>query len=127
MIIIDSDIAIDVLRKHRAALEWTNSLPQQTFVISGFTAIELFAGCNDKREQRAVDTMMQRFQILWPWPEECDLALRDFRAARLAGGIGALDALIAHTAIAWRLPLHTFNVKHFRHVPGLQTIQPYVR
>jgi hypothetical protein len=25
------------------------------------------------------------------------------------------------------LPLHTFNVKHFQHVPGLTTIQPYTR
>lgn len=50
-----------------------------------------------------------------------------FRQVHLANAIGILDMLIAHTAIDMNLPLHTFNLKHYAAVPGLQTIQPYAR
>jgi predicted nucleic acid-binding protein len=45
----------------------------------------------------------------------------------LSTGISAFDILIGQTAVELGLPLHTFNVKHFRHVPGLTTIQPYTK
>jgi len=38
-----------------------------------------------------------------------------------------IDALIAATALGLRLPLVTFNARHFSAVPGLTTIQPYTR
>ena len=38
-----------------------------------------------------------------------------------------IDALIRQTSIAFGLPLHIFNVKHYAVIPGLITIQPYKR
>ena len=64
MIIIDTDIAIDVLRNFPAALTWANSLPpQEIVVISGYTALELFAGCHNAGHQRSVEAMVKRFEI----------------------------------------------------------------
>lgn len=37
----------------------------------------------------------------------------------------ALDALIGQIAVALRVPLYTFNQKHYRFIPELRTIQPY--
>jgi predicted nucleic acid-binding protein len=128
MIIIDTDIAIDVLRNFPAALAWANALPpQEVVVISGYTALELFAGCQNAAHQRSVDAMVKRFEAKWPTIAARELALRDFRTLHLSNAIGTFDVLIAHTAIELGLPLHTFNVKHFQHVPGLTTIQPYTR
>ena len=128
MIIIDTDIAVDVLRNFPAAIAWLNSLPTtEVVVISGYTALELFAGCHNSAEQRSVDAMVTRFQRKWPTPKVRELALRDFRMLHLSNAIGTFDVLIAHTARELGLPLHTFNVKHFQHVPGLTTIQPYTR
>jgi predicted nucleic acid-binding protein len=61
MIIIDTDIAVDVLRNFSAALAWANALPpQEIVVISGYTALELFAGCQNAAHQRSVDAMVCR-------------------------------------------------------------------
>jgi predicted nucleic acid-binding protein len=128
MIIIDTDIAIDVLRDFPAALGWLNSLPaDESVVISGYTALELFAGSHNAAEQRSVVAMVNRFKAKWPTVAARERAMQDFRTLHLSNAIGTFDVLIAHTAIELGLPLHTFNVKHFQHVPGLTTIQPYTR
>jgi hypothetical protein len=36
-----------------------------------------------------------------------------------------LDALIGATAVGLNEQLATFNVKHYKVIPGLQTVQPY--
>src|SRR4051812_1098951 len=126
MIIIDTDIAIDVLRSFPAALAWLNSLPaDENVVVSGYTALELFAGAHNAAEQRSVEAMVARFKAKWPTGASRERALQDYRKLHLSNAIGTFDVLIAHTAIELGLPLHTFNVKHFQHVPGLTTIQPY--
>jgi predicted nucleic acid-binding protein len=101
MIVIDTDIAIDVLRKFPPALAWAASQPAQDFVISGFTGFELFAGCHDARQRNAVDAMVKRFQLAWPSVPHCENALDVYRAQHLSHGLGALDSLIAQTALNW--------------------------
>jgi predicted nucleic acid-binding protein len=127
MIIIDTDVAVDVLRNFPAALAWLNSISSQLVVMSGFSALELFAGCRDSHQQRLVEKMIARFEPCWPSAVECDQALEHFRMLHLSHGIGAFDILIAQTAIELGLPLHRFNIKHFQQVPGLTIIQPYTR
>ncbi len=46
---------------------------------------------------------------------------------KLSKNLGILDALIASTAVGAGETLATFNVKHFKSVPGLTIIQPYKR
>jgi hypothetical protein len=128
MIIIDTDIAIDVLRSFPAALAWLNSLPaDESVVITGYTALELFAGTHNVAEQRSVDAMVNRFKAKWPTAAACERAVKDLRTLHRSNAIGTFDVLIAQTAIELGLPLHTFNIKHFQHVRGLTTIQPYTR
>jgi predicted nucleic acid-binding protein len=45
----------------------------------------------------------------------------------LSHNLGLLDTLIAACAIGRSATLCTFNVKHYRVVPGLLTAQPYPR
>jgi predicted nucleic acid-binding protein len=49
------------------------------------------------------------------------------RQQHLQHGVMILDAMIGATAVASGLPLYTFNEKHYRAIPSLSTIQPYVR
>jgi len=36
--------------------------------------------------------------------------------------LGLLDVLIGQTAVALEVPLYTFKQKHYRFIPGLQTM-----
>ena len=126
MILLDSDIAIDILRHHPPAMAWISSV-QDNVCLPGIVVLELYQGCHDKREVVGLRKQLAPFAILWPSDAACNTALSNYAQAHLANALGLLDSLIAATALTYSVPLHTFNQKHFAAVPGLATIQPYVR
>ena len=89
--------------------------------------MELLYGSWDKREQQAATTFLSLFPLAWPTEADLQRAYREYVPLGQATGISILDTMIASTAVGLDLPLATFNVKHFRHVPGLVLVQPYVR
>jgi predicted nucleic acid-binding protein len=127
MIIVDTDVIVDVTRGHPPTLHWLATVSTETLAISGFSVFELLAGCRNGAEQQRVDRTLNRFNVVWPSTAHCSVGLQTYRSLSLSTGISAFDILIGQTAVELGLPLHTSNVKHFRHVPGLTTIQPYTK
>src|SRR4051794_22658167 len=111
MIILDTDIAIDILRKHPPALAWISSVKDRV-CLPGFVVLELQQGCKDKRQVLQLEKQLSQFAILWPSDAECDVALAHFPEGRLTHALGLLDVLIAAVARTHGQPLHTFNQKH---------------
>ena len=126
MILLDTDIAVDIVREVRSAIEWVASVAD-VVAISGFTTLELIAGARNRLEQDKLQRTLGRFQTFWLSYSGCATAAETYLDLRLAHGIGAFDCLIAHTALELDVPLYTFNTKHFQHIRGLKTIQPYTR
>jgi predicted nucleic acid-binding protein len=116
---------IDLLREHPAAVAWLASLGEEEISLPGFVVTELLQGCRNKAEQAKVEQILSGFEIVWPLPETCEVALEVFARYHLSHGIGLLDALIGQTAVALNLPLHTFNRKHYAAIPNLITVAPY--
>jgi predicted nucleic acid-binding protein len=127
MILVDTDVAVDLIRKHPPAVSWFASLVTQPIWISGFTAFELFAWCRNAAEQQALQQTLASYRMVWLSSSGCETALVTYQNVHLANAISVTDMLIAQTALELRLPLHTFNLKHFKAVAGLQTIQPYIK
>jgi predicted nucleic acid-binding protein len=127
MILVDTDVMIDVLRRHEPALAWLRSLGEQALGISGLVAMELMQGCRNRNEQRRVATLLRPYVLYWPNEVACKQAYDDFASYYLSHGLGILDALIAATAVSSNAVLATFNDKHYRVVSGLRTVQPYGR
>jgi predicted nucleic acid-binding protein len=127
LILIDTDIAVDILRDHGPALGWLRSLESELPALAGYSAMELLRGCRDKRSMARVDAFVGNVAVLWPPPATCQAALGLFHDLTLANGLGLLDSFIAAIAIEHQTPLHTFNRKHFAAVPGLILVEPYLR
>ena len=127
MLILDTDICVDLLRRLPAAVAWISANADEEIILPGFVVMELFQGCANKREQSVVQNFVKPFPLLWPSSDIADQALEVFANGHLSHHLGLLDALIGHLAVSLDLPLYTFNQKHFAAVPGLQTIQPYNR
>src|SRR5438874_1169313 len=108
MILLDTDIVVDVVRQFPPAVEWLDAVSAEVVAVSGFSAIELFAGCRSAAEQQRLDCHLRRFEVVWLSQWQCDAALQNYRALHLSHGIGAFDVLIGRTAIEQGLPLHTF-------------------
>ena len=128
MIILDSDVAIDVLRGLAPAVTWFGSCPQdEVVIIPGYVAMEVIWGTRDARDQRETERWLAQFQMVWLEPELCHRAYQTLVAVHLRNAIDTLDLLVAQVAMSLDRPLCTFNQKHFDVVPGLKTIRPYRR
>lgn len=127
MLLLDTDVMIDVLRGSPQAVNWLQSLGTTPLGLPGLVAMELLQGCRNRTEQRKVEKQIKQYQLFWPAPTDYQRAYTDFAAHYLSHNIGILDTLIAHTAIGVNAELATFNIKHYRVLANLQLIQPYQR
>ena len=128
MILLDSDVMIDLLRQYPPAMKWFDTLDDnEEIVLSGYVVMELIQGCRNKAEQARVQRDLSAYGIVWLSPAGCDEALGVFVEYHFSHGAGLLDVLIGQTAVALGVPLYTFNQKHYRFIPGLHMVQPYER
>ena len=125
MILLDTDVMVDLLRQYPPAVAWLDSLGEEEIVLPGFVVMELIQGCRTRAEQEKVERELGAYSVAWPSPGTCDEALSVFARYRLSHGLGILDALIGQIAVALDLPLYTFNQKHYAPIPNLKTVQPY--
>lgn len=126
MYLLDTDVLIDVQRGHPPALAWFAKLTE-TPSVPGFVVMELVQDAQNAQQVRRALRLVAPLPVVWPAHADCSRALSDFAALHLSHGLGLLDALIAATAIGQGASLCTFNVRHYRAVPGLALVQPYKR
>jgi len=126
MDLLDTDILIDVQRKHAPALAWFagfTTLP----AVPGFVVMERIQDAQTTAQVREALKLVAPLPVVWPTTIDCQRALRDCTAYHLSHNLGLLDALIAACAVGLSATLYTFNVKHYRVVPDLIITQPYTR
>jgi predicted nucleic acid-binding protein len=124
--LLDTDVLIDIQRGHAPAVNWFASLLQIP-TVPGFVVMELIQDAQNDQQVRKALKLVAPLPVVWPTDTDCQRALSDFVAYHLSHNLGLLDALIAACAIGRSATLCTFNVKHYRVVPGLITAQPYNR
>lgn len=125
MILLDTDVMVDILRGYEPAIAWLTTAPDTEIGIPGLVAMELIQGCQNVREQKRIEKALNAYPLFWADSQDCDQALKSFAAHHLSHNIGLLDALIAQTAISMDAELATFNVKHYNVLKELKTTQPY--
>jgi tRNA(fMet)-specific endonuclease VapC len=130
-IILDADV---IIRGERAAFNlknWLTSLLNERFAMAAITVAELWhgveraAGMHRLARQRYLDAILESVPIL-PYTEQTAYQHARIWAALEASGkmIGAHDLIVAATALERQDSIATFNLRHFRQVPGLQLIEP---
>ena len=125
--LLDTDVMIDLQHQRPAAVAWYRSVPPGMLALPGHALMELYQDALNLQQTTVIDRLTVPFPIVWPNDAEALQAVANFRRLHLSHGLGLMDALIATTALSLSAPLCTFNLKHFRHVPGLVTEQPYSR
>ncbi|QLE56865.1 PIN domain-containing protein [Nostoc sp. TCL26-01] len=126
MYLLDTDILIDIQRGHTPAITWFASLSELPS-IPGFVIMELVQDAENHQKLRNALKLVAPLTVIWPTEADLNRASSDFATYHLSHGLGLLDALIAACAVGRSATLCTFNVKHYRVVPGLIIAQPYTR
>lgn len=127
MVLVDTDIMVDVLRCHQPAMQWIETHPRDGLTIPGYVLLELIEGCKDKAAQGQVLSLVSKVRVVWLSADGCDRAAALFVEHRLAHGLGMMDALVAQTALDLGATLASFNQKHYACVPELSIVEPYSR
>jgi predicted nucleic acid-binding protein len=126
VLLLDTDILVDILRGYEPAVEWFAQVGELP-AVPGFVVMELIQDADNQARVDKAMKLVDPLPVVWPSPQDCARALADFRTLHLAAGLGLLDALIGACAIGHAATLCTFNVKHYGAVDGLETAQPYPR
>ena len=124
MLLLDTDVMVDLLREYPPAVEWVVANGGE-IVLPGYVAMELIQGCKNKIEQERLEKILGAYAIAWPTPPICDQALEVFAHYYLSHTVGIFDALIGQLAVSLNAPLYTFNQKHYAAIPNLKIAQPY--
>ncbi|HSU82379.1 MAG TPA: PIN domain-containing protein [Thermoanaerobaculia bacterium] len=124
MILLDTDVLIDIQRGRPQALAWFGGLTELP-AVPGFVAMELIQGAHNSQQVRDALKLVAPLPIVWPTEADYARALSDFAALHLTQGLGLLDSLIAACALGRSATLCTFNTKHYRAVAGLAIEEPY--
>ena len=125
LIIVDTDVLIDVSRGVGEAITCLQQIEQQSILsISTITKMELIVGCRNKGELRTVERFLSRFQIIKISEAISDKAVELLQKYRLSHGLLIADALIAATAITLEQPLVTKNQRDYVFITELQLL-PY--
>ena len=73
MILLDSDVMIDLLRQYPPAMRWFDALDdEEELLLPGYVVMELIQGCRNKVEQEKVQRELAIYGVVWPAPADCD-------------------------------------------------------
>ena len=124
-LLVDTDILIDVARGLDEAVAHLQAWEAEMEIgVSAITYMELLVGCRNKREQRAVERFVERFEVIPVSELITEQAIELLRRYRLSHGLLIADALIAATAITKGIPLVSKNQRDYRFIEEL-TLWPY--
>jgi predicted nucleic acid-binding protein len=124
--LLDTDVLIDIQRGYAPALAWFTGITELPS-IPGLVVMELIQDAQNMQQVRRALRLVAPLPIIWPTEVDCERALSDFTAYHLSHSLGLIDAMIGACAVGLSATLCTFNVKHYRVIPGLITEQLYQR
>lgn len=128
-LILETTFLIDLEREHHRgapgpAVEFLESDGDARLYLPFIVAGELAAGIS-MRDRTRWEAFLSPFYVL---PSSAEVSWHYGRAYRHLKDNGSLtgtnDLWIAATGLAYRMPVVTRNVEHFRRVPGLE-VEPY--
>lgn len=121
--LVDTNIVIDLLRKHPSALQWFAK--QGKLGYSDFVWFEAIEGAVSKVELEKVYTVLKHMTRVQLHPDDMEWARKRLPNFALSHHVDAFDCLIAASAFRLQLPLYTQNLKHFTPLLGALAVQPY--
>jgi predicted nucleic acid-binding protein len=123
VVVIDTDISIDVSRGNETAIVYLQNLTTNgSLAVSLITQMELLVGCRNKQEIVLLDKFLKRFQMIKLNEAISIIAVDLLRQYRLSHGLLMPDALIAATALSLNSGLATKNQRDYRFIDSLKLL-----
>lgn len=125
LLIIDTDILIDVGRKTKEAVDRLDKEELTSALgISIIVQMEPVIGCRNKEEWNKLNRFLKRFQIVGLSEAIGNKSIALLNRYHLSHGLLIPDSLIAATALTIDAPLLSKNQRDYRFIEGLKLL-PY--
>ncbi len=98
MILLDTDILIDIQRGNGAALAWFSNLIELP-TGPGFVMMELLQDAHNAQQVRQVLKLVAPLPIVWPTEFDCNRALADFTNYHLSHRVWTTDGAAVQSLI----------------------------
>lgn len=123
LILIDTSIAVDLLRGYLPAQTWY--LQQPRLAISQAVRLEIIEGVQNRRDLDKAYTFFATCQIVPLTLDDMEWATDQLARFRLSHNVDAFDCLIASASHRLQEPIYTHNLKHFVPLLGAMAVRPY--
>lgn len=124
-LLFDTDILIDYLRGKKEAVEFIENLAESNFLASAITVAELFAGIRNEKEKNQLEMFLMGFEIIPIEKVTAEIGGTFRKKFSKSHGTGLGDAIIAASPEIRKLPIVTFNKRHFP--MSFEVIVPYAK
>jgi hypothetical protein len=123
-VIVHTDVCLALGANDEKAAGFWRALPVEARLATA-TYLTLLGEAQNENELLRVRRFVQPYAVLSLGPMASSRSVELVSRHGLADGLGALDALIAATALAHEIPLVTLNPAPFANIAGLTVLRPY--
>ncbi|MBU4013765.1 MAG: type II toxin-antitoxin system VapC family toxin [Proteobacteria bacterium] len=123
MILCDTNIIIEILKGNKRTINIIESIGLENIAISSVTVMELYFGALNKRELNKIKKHLQALNIVHFDTDISESAIKLIERFSKSHSLQIPDAIIAATAMTFKIELYTFNLKDFKYIDGLKLIK----
>ncbi|MCX7096387.1 MAG: type II toxin-antitoxin system VapC family toxin [Methylococcales bacterium] len=120
MVLCDTNIFIHAFNGNETTIAELQTIGLEKIALSAITLMELYQGMGDKTELLQMKKKLRYFDIVHVDKDISKMAIDLIAEFKLSHSLQIPDAIIGATAIIYKIPLHTYNVKDFRFMPNIQ-------
>jgi len=127
MILVDTNIIIEIYRDNQMIIERVRSIGQENIAVSVITCTELMYGARNKNELQTILKDLKKLSVL---NLESDISYKFVQLIEkyaLSHKLSLPDALIAATAICRNLALYTLNTKDFIFIKDIDLLETSIK
>ena len=121
MIILDTNILIDILKGKEKTIEKVQNFTG-SLAISSITTMELYYGAFDKAEINKLEKFIALFQVIHISERISSQAVKLVKTYAKSHNLDIPDSLIASSAIVNNCQLFTHNRKDFRYIEQVELV-----
>ncbi|WP_295654851.1 type II toxin-antitoxin system VapC family toxin [uncultured Mucilaginibacter sp.] len=122
MVLIDTNILIEIIRHNANIIEKCDALGVDNLAISSISYVEFLVGSRDKQDLYRNMKFLNKFRQIAVDENINDTLISIFENYSLSHRPSIPDMLIAATAIYYKTPLYTLNSKDFIYLADLTLI-----
>jgi len=121
MIVLDTNVLIEILKGNKATIQKIQAL-NKVYVISSISVMELYYGAINKAEINKLEKFVSLFKIEHLNKEVSIKSTMLIKKYAKSHSLDIPDSLIASTALILGCGIFTYNVKDFKYINGLELI-----